>query len=108
MNYNNKDTIYFVGYARLSERTPVKKQFDRIAVGIEVDMLTGQIVDSSVTIPTELGKNIVYSCIVGKNVNEDAEEIVTSIKRRFQGEAQSAIVVAFKNALEKHKVFKIN
>lgn len=104
MYCKKNDTIYFVGYARLSERTPVKKQFDRIAVGIEVDMSTGQIVDSSVTIPTELGKNIVHSCIVGRYINKDAEEIVNSIKRRFQGEAQGAIIVAFKNALEKYKM----
>jgi len=102
----NTQSVYFVGYARLSESTPVKKQIDRVAVGIEVDMLTGVILNSSVTIPTRLGQKVIRSCIVGHNTKDDFDTIVNNIERRFQGEAQRPIIMALKNAFEKVRSYK--
>lgn len=102
----NKVSVYFVGYARLSELTPVKKQLDRVAVGIEVDMLTGVILNSSVTIPTRLGQKVIRSCIVGHNAKSDFDIIVDNIEKRFQGEAQRPIIMALKNAFEKVRSYK--
>jgi hypothetical protein len=101
----DKRSVYFVGYARLPESTPVKKQLDRVAVGIEVDMETGIVLDASVTIPTELGQKVIRSCIVGYNIRWDFEFVAKNIERRFQGEAQKAIIMALKNAVDKFRSY---
>lgn len=98
---NLGETVYFVGYARLPEIVPARKHNDKVSVGLEVDMETYTIVNVSSTIPTALGRDIIESCIKGKNIATDQKKIIETIRRRFQGEAQKAIIVAFLNAAER-------
>jgi len=103
---DNFTTIYFVGYARLPDYLPIKQQYDRVAIGLEVDIASGLIVASSSTILTELGRRIVMECLNGKNVKTDMDLMVELIKRRFQGDAQKALLVALKNAVEKYQTYQ--
>lgn len=90
------ETVLFVGYGKLPEDIPAGTVYNKvgIGIGIEVNIDTGYIVNVSCTLPSKLAQDIVCSCIQHYNINKDFKEIINNIKRRYQGEAQKAIIIA--------------
>jgi len=96
------ETVYFVGYAKLPQNIPANNIYNRIGVGLEVNIDNGYIVNVSCTLPTQLAQDIVISCIRYHNIKQDFKKIVSNIKRRYQGDAQKAIIIALDAAHKKY------
>lgn len=101
-----KDTIYFVGHAQLPKNIPAHLLYGVIAVGLEVDMASGLIVNVSINLATDLAKDIVVSCLINHNLNEGINPAIAAVERRYQGDAQRAIVMAIRNAYNRYIEFQ--
>ncbi len=102
----NRETIYFVGIAQLPKNIPAHELYGTIALGLEVEMDSGNIVNVSSNLATELAQNIIASCLINHNLNDGIEPPVARVERRYQGEAQRAIVMAIRNAYKKYLEFQ--
>ena len=100
-------TVYFVGYAKLPSDIPAGEIFSSVALGIEVDMENKIIVDTSITLPTPLARRVVASCVTGYNAETDLELIEKNIRKKYQGEAQKAIIVALRKAHSRYTNYNV-
>ncbi len=100
-----KETIYFVGHAQLPKNIPAYELYRTISVGLEVEMDTGIIVNASSNLATELSQRIISSCIINHDISKGIKPIIALIERRYQGDAQRAIVMAVRNAYNRYLEF---
>ena len=101
------NTVYFVGYAKLPSDIPAGEIFSSVALGIEVDMDSRVIVETSITLPTPLARRVVVSCVTGYNAETDLELIEKNIRIKYQGEAQKAIIVALRKAHSRYRSYSL-
>jgi hypothetical protein len=104
-------TVYFVTYARLPGEIPASEQYMKLAIGAEIDIVKGIILNTSATLPSELAKSMVNSYICNKNIVKDLDQMVDEIQFRHQGEVQKALVKAiveinkkYLRFIDKHKI----
>ncbi|MDI9392250.1 MAG: DUF3870 domain-containing protein [Synergistota bacterium] len=97
----DKRTVLFIGYSRLPGSIPAWNVYYNVTVVIEVDMESKVIVDTDVTLPTSLARRIVRSCLNGHNLGKDRLKMESSIRCRYRGDAQKAVLSAFKKAYER-------
>ena len=101
----NMDTVYFVGHAQLPKNIPAHELYGTIALGLEVDLDTGQIINVSINLATELSRQIIVSCLINSNLNNGIKPLIAAVERKYQGDAQRAIVMAIRNAYNRYLEF---
>lgn len=77
-----------------------------VGIGIEVDPVSSEIVSADCTLATEVGRSFFARLVVGKKLDDDFERIVDEIERRYQGNAQKALITALRISREKYKAYK--
>ncbi|AYO31203.1 MAG: hypothetical protein PWR06_2912 [Thermoanaerobacteraceae bacterium] len=105
LNYD-KNTIYVTGLAKTSKTDPISDIFSTFFVGVMVNSTDNKIIDFTCNTVSQKTSSFIESIIVGYNLLEDMDEIVSQIERRFLGTAQKALIVALKDAQNKYKMFK--
>ena len=101
-----KDTIFITGYAKLPTAITAEKLYQVIAIGLEVNPETGEIVDADCTLATELGRNFFKRAATGHNLETGAEALLGEFERRYHGSARKAIITALKLVHEKWLSYK--
>ncbi len=101
----NQNRIYFVGHAQLPKNIPAYEVYGTIAVGLEIDMDTAHIVNASSNLATELAQNIIASCLIDQDISQGIKHVIALVERKYQGDAQRAIVMAIRNAYNRYREF---
>jgi hypothetical protein len=94
-------TFLFSGYGRLPQDVSHQAVFKRVSVVVEVDE-RGVIVGASSTLVTDLARDYVKRLLVGHNVLDahDREAIEESLRFRYRGHSQAALVFALRKVFE--------
>lgn len=95
------ETIFFTGYAKLPSNITAEKLYEVIAVGVEVDPKTGIIVDSDVTLATDVAKTFFRKLTNGYNLSEGIDGLTKRFEMRYFGSARKAIITGLKIMYEK-------
>lgn len=103
---NSQDTIFITGYAKLPGGITASELYRVVGIGIEVDHATSTIISADCTLATEVGRAFFARLVVGKRLEEDFPNLVEEIERRYQGNAQKALITALRISREKYKAFK--
>lgn len=96
MSHETQDTVFITGYAKLPTAITAEKLYQVIAIGLEVDPKTGEIVDGDCTLATELGRAFFKRVVIGHNIETGLEELAEEFEVRYQGSARKAILTALK------------
>lgn len=96
MSQEPRDTIFVTSYAKLPTAITAEKLYQVIAIGLEVEPLTGEIVDGDCTLATELGRDFFKRVVIGHNIETGSEELMKEFETRYQGSARKAILTALK------------
>jgi len=105
LNYD-KGTIYVTGLAKTSKTDPISDIFSTFFVGVMVNSTNDKIIDFTCNTVSQKTSNFIEDIILGYNLLEDMDEMISQIERRFLGTAQKALIVALKDAQNKYKMFK--
>lgn len=106
-DFYDENTVYFISYARLSNSIPAGKLLDVVGVGLIIDQVTGEIVDTSCTLITDEAKIFLKSIIVGFNLHQEPiEKLTHNISKRYHGMSQKAICVAVQGAYDRYIQWK--
>ncbi|WDV44317.1 DUF3870 domain-containing protein [Clostridiaceae bacterium M8S5] len=107
MRKYNKDTVYFISYAKLPENISAGKLHGVVGVGLIINTKTGVIEDAVSTLLTEEAKDFLKSIMIGFNLHKnDIENLVNEISNRFHGVSRKAVCVALKSTYEKYESWK--
>lgn len=101
-----KNTVYFISYAQLPENISAKKVVGTIGLGLVIDYITDEIVDTSCTLITEEARVFLNDIIVGHNLSQEIDVLLDEIKFRFNGQSQKAVCVILKDVYRKYFSWK--
>ena len=96
-----KNTIFITGYAKLPTSITAEKLYQVIALGLEIEVDTGTIVDSDCTLATEVGRRFFKKVVNGYSLNNGIEDLIKEFEQRYYGSARKAIITALKLMYEK-------
>jgi Domain of unknown function (DUF3870) len=92
-------TFLFSGYARLPQDVSHQAMYKRVGVVIEVDAL-GVVVDASTTLMMPAASIFFEKLLIGRNVLTEREAIEATVRYRYRGHSQGALVSALHKAFE--------
>jgi hypothetical protein len=95
------NTIFITGYARLPQGIAAEELYSVIAVGLVIDIRTGEIIEADCSLVTDTSRRFVRDMIEGENIN-NIDEIIAKIKARYFGSARKALISAVKMCQEKY------
>lgn len=101
-----KETIYITGEARTNIDNAITKIYGLLYIALEVDRKTGNIYRFDCNATLELTKDFLKNIFEGRNILKDEEEIFNEINSRYFASSSKAIIVAYRDAIQKFK--KIN
>lgn len=105
MNMKTK-SIYFTGEARTTMDNAITKIYGTFYMAFEVDASNGKIIRTDCNGTMKLTKDFINRIFEGKIFDDDEEKIIEEISERYYASSTRAIVVAYRDALQKHKKVK--
>ena len=88
------ETAYFCGNAKTPAAMANISNANNLILGLLVELETGRVRDVSVTLITDLAKELVRSYFIGKNLITDYDAIVEEISFRHVGSATKSLIKA--------------
>lgn len=101
----DENVVLFSGYARLPLGTASSEMYKVMALVVLVDMRTGVIVDADCTLSVPISERFVARALVGGNLRDEVEELISRIGQTYQGNAKKAIITALRIVADKYNVF---
>lgn len=98
--------IYVVGFAKTNLDNPITKNYVKFLLAFVIDEKTNEILDFEMSSMFKITNDFVRELFVGKKFIEDEMEIIESIQKRYLGNSQKSIIVAYKDAIKKYNNFK--
>ncbi|HTX71147.1 MAG TPA: DUF3870 domain-containing protein [Thermoleophilia bacterium] len=92
-------SFLFSGYARLPQDVSHQAMYKRVGVVIEVDD-QGVILAASTTLMMPAASSFFERLLLGRNVLTEREEIEATVRYRYRGHSQGALVSALHKAFE--------
>ena len=92
-------SFLFSGYARLPQDVSHQAMYKRVGVVIEVDD-QGVILAASTTLMMSAASSFFERLLLGRNVLTEREEIEATVRYRYRGHSQGALVSALHKAFE--------
>lgn len=92
-------TFLFSGYARLPQDVSHQAMYKRVGVVLEVDP-DGEILTASTTLIMPLASDFFARLLVGRNVLSERPEIEATVRYRYRGHSQGALLSALHKAFE--------
>ena len=99
----SKNIAYVVGYGRLPEGTTAKHIYGFFALGMEVEMGTGKIIQVSSTAVPDYGNEVLRKILVGRSLEDDLDRINEAIRSRFVDRTRGAIQAALEDLVRRFK-----
>ena len=100
MNMKTK-SIYFTGEARTTMDNAITKIYGTFYMAFEVDASNGKIIRTDCNGTMKLTKDF-----INRIFDDDEEKIIEEISERYYASSTRAIVVAYRDALQKYKKVK--
>lgn len=92
-----RETILFVGHARLPQASAARVMYETLALTVEVEPVHGTILRAECSLVTSLAREFIKTLLAGHRLSDGIDFLLERIERRYQGAAQSAIMAALKN-----------
>jgi len=89
-----RETVYSVGYARLPDGTTAKHVFGVLALGLEIEKESGEIVEFSCALYPSHAENFLRQIMVGRNFEREYDLICEKIRSRYFDRACPALLAA--------------
>lgn len=96
------DKIYVVGFAKTNLDNPITKNYVKFLLAFIINEKTNEILDFEMSSMFKMTNDFVKELFIGKKFIEDEVEIIESIKKRYLGNSQKSIIVAYKDAIKKY------
>lgn len=100
------NTIYIIGIAKSQQHNPITQQFGRLLLGFNVDKDTGFIHACGSTVVMKSTYDFLDELFQGHNIDTDGELIRHEIENRYFGASQKAILVAFRDAQRRFRMYR--
>ncbi len=100
MSMQKRDTLLFVGYARLPENIVSGHGSDLLTLELEVDPSTDLIVNASCSCIPALGQKLILNVLIDYDLKQTLSGPEDEIRSRFFGYAQKAVIAALGKAYE--------
>lgn len=101
-----KDTIYIIGIAKSQQHNPITQQYGRFLLGFVVNKDSGIIESCGSTVVMKSTYDFLDDLFRGLNIDTDGELIRSELENRYFGASQKAIMVAFRDAQRRFRLFK--
>jgi len=92
-------TFLFSGYARLPQDVSHQAMYKRVGVVFEVDD-KGVVLGASTTLMMEVASRFFERLLLGRNVLTERAEIEATVRYRYRGHSQGALISALHKAFE--------
>ena len=106
LNMYSPDTIYIIGIAKAQQNNPITQQYGRFLLGFVVNKDSGVIENCGSTVVMKSTYDFLDDLFRGKNIETDSDAIRHEIENRYFGASQKAIMVAFRDAQRRFRMFK--
>ena len=101
-----RDTIYIIGNAKSQQHNPITQQYGRFLLGFVVNRDSGIIESCGSTVVMKSTYDFLDDLFRGLNIDTDGELIRSELENRYFGASQKAIMVAFRDAQRRFRLFK--
>ena len=101
-----RDTIYIIGIAKSQQHNPITQQYGRFLLGFVVNKDSGIIESCGSTVVMKSTYDFLDDLFRGLNIDTDGELIRSELENRYFGASQKAIMVAFRDAQRRFRLFK--
>lgn len=105
-NMYEDTTVYVLGHGKTSNDNAITSTFKIFFIGFVIDTKNDKVVDLECSATIDITKRFVRDMFIGKSFAEYDSELVETVKRRYFGTSQKAIIIAYKDALKKYKEIK--
>lgn len=99
-------TIYIIGIAKSQQHNPITQQYGRFLLGFVVDKTSGAILACGSTVVMKSTYDFLDELFRGRNIDTDEEVIRAEIENRYFGASQKAIMVAYRDARRRYRMFR--
>ena len=100
------NTIYIIGIAKSQQHNPITQQYGRFLLGFVVNKDSGIIESCGSTVVMKSTYDFLDDLFRGLNIDTDGELIRSELENRYFGASQKAIMVAFRDAQRRFRLFK--
>jgi len=100
------NTIYIIGIAKSQQNNPITQQYGRFLLGFVVNKYTGVIESCGSTVVMKSTYDFLDDLFRGRNIDTESDLIRSDLENRYFGASQKAIMVAFKDAQRRFRLFK--
>lgn len=101
-----RDTIYIIGIAKSQQHNPITQQYGRFLLGFVVNRDSGIIESCGSTVVMKSTYDFLDDLFRGRNIDTEGELIRSELENRYFGASQKAIMVAFRDAQRRFRLFK--
>lgn len=98
----DKSTIYVTGTAKIGKTDPIASLYELFFVGLIIDRHTHKIVDFTCNMVRDITNDFIRSIVLGSDIVNNEEELISEIKDRFHGLAQKTVCASIKDARNKY------
>ncbi|MDR2615891.1 MAG: DUF3870 domain-containing protein [Oscillospiraceae bacterium] len=91
----DENTIFISSHVKLPANTVSQKVYELLAVAVEVNVRTGVIMKSDLSLITTLSKDFISRVVCGYNMNDGADGLIKALDQHYHGYAKKAIQTAF-------------
>lgn len=100
------NTVFIIGDAKSQQNNPITQQFGRFMLGFVVDKDSGRIESCGSSVVMKSTYDFIDGLFSGRNILDDPEAIRLELENRYFGASQKAMLVAFKDAQKRFRLFK--
>ena len=104
IDYRAPNIVYFSANGTMPSNTSGGSVYKVLALGMLVDISTGEILDADINMVTDLSVRFICSQLVGANIETEWDEILKRFDR-LQIPAQKSVLVALKAVKEKYQKY---
>lgn len=100
----HSNTVYIIGDAKAPQNNPITKKYSQFFLALVVNIETDEIVDCECSSTIQLTNHFVKSLFIGESLGDTLIE--ESIRKRYHGSSQKALIVACRDAEYKYTQVK--
>ena len=98
----DKRTIYVTGTAKIGKTDPIASLYELFFVGLIIDRNTHIVIDFTCNMVRDVTSDFIKSIVVGYDIVNNEDLIISEIKERFHGLAQKTVCASIKDGRNKY------
>lgn len=100
------NTVYIIGDSKSQMNNPITQMYGQFMLGFVIDRDTDVIINCGSSVIMKCTYDFLDSLFMGRNMLTDGDVIRREIENRYFGSSQKAIIVAFKEAQRRYRLYK--